>query len=244
MTKKSKIVQDGYNKIASQYSNQRHLYPNKSLLLRFMKHVPENSKILDLGCGSGIAISKFLSNNGFNVTGIDFSDAMLKLARKNVPRAKFIRMDMTKMEFKENSFDGAVSFYAIIHVPRQKHSGIYKRLHRILRHNAVMLVNAGGHKQWEQIADDYMGVPMFWSFYSPKKTLDIIKSAGFSILWSKNLKLGGETQFWVLARNNKTKKRNWNIIVNGEKSLTKNDAKIVKKAIAGFRKGFKFREFT
>jgi len=201
--KKSEIVRKSYTKIAKKYANQRNLYPNKELLMKFKRYMQKGSKVLDLGCGAGVPISKFLVSNGYNVTGIDFADGMLKLAKRNVPRAKFIKMDMSKMNFKPNSFDGAVSFYAIIHVSRKKHSRIYKSLHRILINNAIILVNAGGNKEWEEIAEDYIGVPMFWSFYSPKRTLGIIKNAGFEIIWNKILKLGGETQFWVMARNQK-----------------------------------------
>ncbi len=200
---KSEIVKKSYTQIAQKYHNQRHLYPNKSLLKKFIKYLPKNSRVLDLGCGAGVPISKFLVDNGYKITGIDFSDGMLKLAKKNVPKAKFMKMDMTNMKFKENSFDGAVSFYAIIHVPREKHKRIYKSLHKSLRNGGIILLNASGTSTWEEHVDDYMGVPMFWSFYHPKKTLKIIKDEGFEILWSDVLKLGGETQFWVFGRNKK-----------------------------------------
>ena len=107
------------------------------------------------------------------------------------------------MKFKENSFDGAVSFYAIIHIPRKYHKRIYEKLSRILKPKAVIMFNASGTKTWEELAKDYLGVPMFWSFYDPKITLKIIKGAGFSIIWSKILKIGNEKQFWVMARNEK-----------------------------------------
>ena len=199
----SEIVRKGYNNIAGKYNKQRHLYPNKSLLLRFMKYIPKKARILDLGCGAAVPISRFLTQRGCEVTGIDFSEEMLKIARKNVSNSRFLKMDITKLIFRPNSFDGAVSFYAIIHVPRAKHSRIYRGLHKILRNNAYILVNAGGHKKWEETTKDYMGVPMFWSFYSPNKTLSIIKNEGFAIVWNKILRLGGETQFWVLAKNRK-----------------------------------------
>ncbi len=201
--KNSEIVKKSYTKIAKKYHEQRHLYPNKSLLIKFKKYVKKGAKVLDLGCGAGVPISKFLINKGFQVTGIDFADGMLKLAKKNVPKAKFFKMDMTKMNFKQNSFDGAVSFYAIIHVPREKHTRIYRSLHKILNPNAVMILNAAGNCEWEGTAENYMGVPMFWSFYHPNKTLKIIENEGFEIIWNKILHLGNEDQFWVLARNKK-----------------------------------------
>ncbi|MFH1471100.1 MAG: methyltransferase domain-containing protein [Candidatus Micrarchaeota archaeon] len=196
-------VHKSYDKIAKKYHKQRYKYRSKRLLAKFSRLVPKGARIIDLGCGAGVPVAKFLAGRGCKVTGIDFSSAMLKLARKNVPKARFVKADMTKMKFKPGSFDGAVSFYAMIHVPRQKHAKVYKNLHQMLKSDGIMLVNASGPDKegLEGCARDYLGVPMFWSFYSPKRTLRIIKTAGFDVFWSSVLKLGGERQFWVLARN-------------------------------------------
>ena len=196
-------VRKSYDKIASKYHAQRDKYLSNRLLAKFSRLVPKGASVVDLGCGAGVPVVKFLVDKGYGVTGIDFSEGMLKLARKNVPKAKFVKMDMTKMKFKPGSFDAAVSFYAIIHVPRQKHAKIYKNLRRILKPDGVVLVNASGWDEegWEGYAQDYLGVPMFWSYYGPIQTLQLVKAAGFDVLWSKVLKLGGEKQFWVLAKN-------------------------------------------
>jgi ubiquinone/menaquinone biosynthesis C-methylase UbiE len=200
--RKDEIVRKGYDKVAKIYDEQRDKYNSDALLLRFCRMMRKGADVLDMGCGAGVPVTKGLVSKGFKVTGIDFSKNMLALARKNVPAAKFKRMDMTKMKFKANSFDGVVSFYAIIHVPREKHSRMYKSLHRIIRPGGVFLVNAGGMDKdgWEGYEEDYLGAPMFWSYYGPEKTSKIIEDAGFRICWSKVLRLGGEKQFWVLAR--------------------------------------------
>jgi ubiquinone/menaquinone biosynthesis C-methylase UbiE len=51
--------------------------------------------------------------------GIDLSENMLRLAKRNMPQTTFIRKDMTKLDFADNSFDGLTAFYSIIHVPRE-----------------------------------------------------------------------------------------------------------------------------
>ena len=43
--------------------------------------------VVELGCGSGI-VAKVLTRAGFDVTGIDQSRAMIRLAKKNAPKAK------------------------------------------------------------------------------------------------------------------------------------------------------------
>ena len=201
---KSELVRKGYSKIASEYQDQRSGYESVKLLGKIIKLLPKGAKVLDLGCGAGVPVSKTLADKGYKVTGIDFAQGMLKLARKNVLKAGFRSMDITKMKFRANSFDGAVSYYAIIHIPREKHGRIYKTLHRILKPGGMIFVNASGTDKhgWEAV-EDYMGVKMFWSFYGPKRTLGLIEDAGFEILWSKILKIGNEKQFWVLAKNRK-----------------------------------------
>ena len=47
----------------------------------------------------------------------------LAIARENAPRARFVRADMTEVDFAPESFDAVVAFYSIIHVPRDEHDG-------------------------------------------------------------------------------------------------------------------------
>jgi SAM-dependent methyltransferase len=49
--------------------------------------------IADLGCGSGI-LAQRLTHAGFDVIGIDVSEAMLKIARRRAPKARFRRMSL------------------------------------------------------------------------------------------------------------------------------------------------------
>ncbi len=83
-----------------------------------------------------------------------------------------------------------------------------KKIHQILRPNGIILINACGSDPngWEGYNKDWFGMPMFWSYYEPKRTLKIIANAGFEILWSQVIKAGGEKQFWVLAKNIKKRK--------------------------------------
>ncbi len=46
--------------------------------------------VVDLGCGSGVLADR-LTRDGFDMLGVDISEAMLKLARKRAPKARFKR---------------------------------------------------------------------------------------------------------------------------------------------------------
>ncbi|MFX1563848.1 MAG: class I SAM-dependent methyltransferase, partial [Promethearchaeota archaeon] len=120
------IVRKGYNKIASKYNASRHRFKNDKELEYFASLLPKRARILDAGCGAGVPVAKYLVEHGFIVTGIDFSTNMLKLAHQQVPEAEFLEGDMTQLMFPDESFEGVISTYAIIHVPKEKHTLIFQ----------------------------------------------------------------------------------------------------------------------
>lgn len=66
--------------------------------------IPQNSKVLDAGCGYGRA-SEFLPDN---YTGIDFSPDFIAKARELYPNKKFIVGNLKKLPFGESEFDWAI----------------------------------------------------------------------------------------------------------------------------------------
>jgi len=200
MNEISNLVEQGYNKIAKDYYNHRDLNKFDHELEQFVSLLSDNAHILDVGCGAGIPTAKFLVKRGLKVSGIDLSDTMLNLARQNVPSAEFLKMDMNELEFEENVFDGIVSVYTLFHVPKKDHLKIFRKFFKILKPEGILLINTGILES-EGISN-FFGVPMFWSNFSPKNTLDLVKKAGFSIISEEILERGGEYQYWIYAKKN------------------------------------------
>lgn len=71
---------------------------------------------LDLCCGHG-NVTAGLVRSGAQVTGLDFSPAMLDMARRAVPRAHFVAGDAMALEFEDGSFDAVTIGFGIPHVP-------------------------------------------------------------------------------------------------------------------------------
>ena len=57
-----------------------------------LPHLPDRAGILDLCCGTG-QLAQLLTERGYQVTGLDISEEMLRFARQNVPTAEFIQDD-------------------------------------------------------------------------------------------------------------------------------------------------------
>jgi SAM-dependent methyltransferase len=182
-----KIVREGYNAIANRYLAERTRdSEDVRLLNELIERLPADAEVLDAGCGAGIPISRMLSGH-VQVTGVDFSEAQVALARKNVPNAQFLCEDMTKLDFPDESFDGITSYYAIIHIPREGHHGLLANFHRMLKPGGFALLCLGAEHLIDDIDEDYLGTRMYWSHYDTGTYLGILRECGFTILWSKNV---------------------------------------------------------
>lgn len=91
---KQKSIAKSYDKIAHEYT-QAHGYGEHAALnslKKFIKLLPGKAKVLDVGCGGG-QDSKFLTESGYTVFGIDVSKDMIKLA-KNILQKQNLQLRM------------------------------------------------------------------------------------------------------------------------------------------------------
>ena len=72
---------------------------------KFISLLKTDSSVLDVGCGAGVK-SKYLVNKGLKVTGIDLSDKMIEIAKREVPQAKFKVADIIEPLGLGEKFDG------------------------------------------------------------------------------------------------------------------------------------------
>lgn len=95
------VVRRGYNKIAEEYSSQRDQFKNEKYLKQLVALLRQGSSVLDIGCGAGVPVDKYLADEGFKVTGIDISKKQIELAKQNVPVANFNVKDMQQLKESE-----------------------------------------------------------------------------------------------------------------------------------------------
>src|SRR5260370_9154049 len=94
------IVEAGYDRIAEQYLAGKDPDEPATLaaLERLAQTLPPGAAVLDLGCGAGVPVTRWLARR-FAVTGVDLSARQLELAWQHVPNATFIQAEMTTLDF-------------------------------------------------------------------------------------------------------------------------------------------------
>ena len=90
--------------------------------------------VLDLCCGQGTLTARILEE-GHNVTGLDFSPAMLDYARQMAKGAILVEGDAQDLPFDDNSFEAVVCNFGKMHIPDQ--SKALSEARRVLRSGGV-----------------------------------------------------------------------------------------------------------
>jgi SAM-dependent methyltransferase len=153
------------------------------VLVEFSELLPANALVLDAGCGAGAPVTRRLAQR-HRVVGIDFSVSQLRLASGLVPPARLSCQDMTRMALSPGVFDGICSFYAIIHIPRDRHARLLADMHRLLRVGGLALLCLGA-EDLEAEYDSYLGTPMFWSHFDSATYLAMLRAIGFHVMSSQ-----------------------------------------------------------
>ncbi|RXS86755.1 class I SAM-dependent methyltransferase [Streptomyces sp. TM32] len=87
-----------------------------------IRSLPRGSRVLDLGCGTGLPTARQLVDAGCEVVGVDLSRGMVALARKYVPDATFHRLDIADLApggpHDLGRFDAVAAFFSLLMLPR------------------------------------------------------------------------------------------------------------------------------
>src|SRR4030067_2058603 len=99
------------------------------------------SKILDVATGTGKQAFAF-AKRGYDVIGIDRTESMLRIARKNNENGlvKFEVGDATHLRFEENSFDVSCVSFALHDMPLTIRERVLKEMVRVTKSNGTLVI--------------------------------------------------------------------------------------------------------
>ena len=165
---------DYYNKNANEYFNKTIDIDMRKQYNLFLKYVKENGKILDFGCGSG-RDSLYFKDLGYDVTAIDGSNELCKLA------SKYTGLDVKCMDFNDlcdiDEYDGIWACSSILHVKRSELINILKKMRDALKEEGCIFTSFQNSGKEEQKIDgryfNDLTYGMFSDFAS-KSNLEIV----------------------------------------------------------------------
>lgn len=137
---------------------------------RFVALLPPGGSVLDLGCGAGEPIAGFFIDQGFELSGVDFSQTMLDLAQRRFPQANWFRADMCELNLGQQ-FDGIIGWNSFFHLRAEQQGVTLPLMASHLAPGGALMLTVGpqageavGRVDGEEIyhaslaADEYTGV--------------------------------------------------------------------------------------
>lgn len=212
MDSPKRTVEQSYDEIADPYLTwvQSQTSPRQRYTTRVLENAPKSPRILELGCGAGVPITRMLLDHGAQVVANDISAKQISLAKERCPTAELIQGDMMSLSFESESFDGAVSFYAIFHLPRSEQKVMLERIYGWLKPGSLLAFNLGT-EDGEECHGEFLGRGMFWSNQDIESSKTMVKEVGFEIVDADSLEAGdgkldesdpdyGVKFLWIVAR--------------------------------------------
>ncbi len=193
-------LKDTYNKIAQEWHKDHQAddwwVDGTEKFISFLK---QGNSVLDVGCGGGTK-SKYLSEKGFKVMGIDFSDNLIEIAKTENHQVDFKVMDMYDVDKLEEKFDGIFAQASLLHILRKDIALILNKLVSRLNNDGVLYVavkgiHINGVEEEVKEENDY-GYPYkrFFSYHSMNELINYFESLGLKIVY-QDIKRTGKSDW-------------------------------------------------
>ncbi|MBW8828399.1 MAG: class I SAM-dependent methyltransferase [Burkholderiales bacterium] len=150
-----------------------------------IRSLPAGSRVLDLGCGTGVPTARQMADAGFEVMGIDLSGGMVKLARQNVTGATFHQLDLADLRpggpRDLGQFDAVAAFFSLLMLPRAEIPLALLTVRHLLAPGGLFVLSMV-EADVDDFAIPFLGNTIRVSGYLREDLQKVVETAGFEIV--------------------------------------------------------------
>ncbi|MEU3451260.1 class I SAM-dependent methyltransferase [Streptomyces thermolilacinus] len=143
--------------------------------------LPPGARVLDVGSGTGRPTAERLARAGFDITGIDVSAEMVRVARERVPCARFERADVRTFQPPGGGYDAVCAFFPLLVMDQPEVAASLTRMASwVAPGGALALATVPGDIRGLDIV--WMGHPVTVSSLSADEHLRLLAAAGLEVV--------------------------------------------------------------
>ena len=164
---------------------------------RFVAELPaEERTVLDLGCGSGSPVAKYLARCGIHVTGVDSSLTLVSLSRERLPNHEWLVADMRQIKLRRK-FGGILAWDSFFHLTPDDQRLMFDVFARHAAPSAVLMFNGG--PDYGEGVGSYRGDPLYHASLNPDEYTALLCSIGFEVVAHavEDWQTGGGRTVWL-----------------------------------------------
>jgi SAM-dependent methyltransferase len=137
------------------------------------------ASILDLGCGTGEPIARYLIEAGYDLTGVDPAPSMLAMCRLRFPASTWIEADMRALALPRR-FDAIIAWDSFFHLDQDEQRAMFPIFrHHIAPHGALLFTS--GPRAGVSISEMY-GEKLFHASLDADEYRALLAAAGFRVV--------------------------------------------------------------
>jgi len=137
----------------------------------------KGAEVLDLGCGTGIPVTKILLEAGLKAFGLDASPKMVEEFRRNFPDVPVVCEAVERSLFFGRSFDGIISVGLLFLLSEETQRALIRKMAAALRPRGKLLFTAPFDKvEWKDIMTERLSRSL-----GAKEYRSLISAAGLSV---------------------------------------------------------------
>jgi SAM-dependent methyltransferase len=136
---------NGYEEVASAFlagRGQNNAGVGASVVAEWSHLLPGGATVLDLGCGTGVPISRALIERGFNVYGVDASPTMVAAFRARFPTVPVECCAVEESDFFGQTFDAVVGWGLFFLLDVKVQRSLFKKVAGVLGSGGRLLFTA------------------------------------------------------------------------------------------------------
>jgi trans-aconitate methyltransferase len=163
---------------------------------RFVAAFPAAAKILDLGCGSGSPVARYLVERGHSVTGVDSSSTLISLCRQRLPEQDWLVGDMRALML-DRRFDGVLAWDSFFHLAPGDQRAMFAVFAQHAAPSAMLMFNSG--PSHGEAIGEYRGDTLYHASLSAEEYKALLGSIGFLIVAHtvEDWQTGGGRAVWL-----------------------------------------------
>lgn len=165
---------------------------------RFLELLPGEPDVLDIGCGSGEPIARYLLERGCAVTGIDAAPEMTALAKARFPAAEWQVADMRTLDLAKR-FAGLLAWDSFFHLTPADQRLMFPLFGNHAAWGAALMFTSG----WShgETVGRFEGEPLYHASLDPSEYRSLLGNNGFEVVDHKVRDPDcGERTIWLARR--------------------------------------------
>lgn len=146
---------------------------------RFLAELGKDAHILDIGCGSGEPIARYLIEQGCRVTGIDSAPSLIALCRQRFPGHEWAVADMRSLGLGRK-FDGLIAWHSFFHLTHDDQRAMFEVFAQHAPPRALLMFTSGA-TDGESIGA-WQGEPLYHASLDGTEYERLLAAAGFDVI--------------------------------------------------------------